>query len=363
MITMKTKLNSFLFMALAASLLVASSCKKEENPINKKPIVAVSGVYILNEGTYNEDNASFSFFDLKSKKMQNNVFATANPTMKLGNGGNDMGVYGSKIYIAMNGSNKLEIANAVDGKSLKTIQITEPSYIAFHGKHAFVTSYTNKVFVIDTASMAVVKEINVGKTPEQMAVSGDFVFVTNSGWKDGFFGGKFDNTVSVIDAKSLTKTRDIIVEENVNQIEADNKGFVYVLNAPISFVWPTIVTPARFHVINTKTLKVEKSLDISASSMSIKDNTAYLINDTYGNGAVSFVELNLTSFEVTKKNELLKGIQNPYSLAVDPDSGDIWIGDGMGYGDNGKVFRFIKNVKDPERYSVGVSPRKIVFKR
>ena len=38
---------------------------------------------------------------------------------------------------------------------------------------------------------------------------------------------------------------------------------------------------------------------------------------------MSFVELNLTSFEVTKKNELLKDIQNPYSLAVDPDSGEM----------------------------------------
>lgn len=360
---MKTKLNSLLFIALAASVLVASSCKKEENPFIEKPIVAVNGVFILNEGSSSQNNASFSFFDLKSKKMQNNVFGSANPTMTLGNGGNDIGVYGSKIYIAMNGSNKLEIANVVDGKSLKTIQITEPSYIAFHGKHAFVTSYTNNVFVIDTASMAIVKEIKVGKTPEQLVVSGDFVFVTNSGWKDGFSGAGFDNTVSVIDAKTLTKTHDIVVEDNINQIEADNNGFVYVLNAPIYAIWPIILTPARFHVINTKTLKVEKILDISASAMAIKGNTAYLINDTYGVGEISFVELNLTSFEVTKRNEVLSGIQDPYSLAVDPDSGDIWIGDAMGYGDNGKVVRFIKNVKDPESYSVGVSPRKIVFKR
>lgn len=361
---MKIKFNASLFIALAVSVLGISSCAKDNKILPGEPLSAVTGVYILNEGSYGVDNAELSYFDLEDKVMQNNVFTTTNPTKKLGNGGNDMGVYGSKLYVAVNGSNKIEILDADNGESLKTIDIKEPSYVAFHGKHAFVTSYTNQVFVIDTASMAIVKEIKVGKTPEQMAVSGNRIFVTNSGWKDGAYGGEYDKTVSVIDAISLTKIEDIEVDLNVDQVFADAKGFVYVMNSAIYGPdWVTVVNPSRFYVINASSLKVEKSFDFAGSSMAINDNTAYLISSTYVAGKTSFLEVNLSTFKVTVKDDQLKGIQSPYALAVDPDSGDLWIGDAMGYSDNGKAFRFKKNVDEPERYSVGVAPRKIVFKR
>lgn len=359
---MKIRFNSSLLIAVAISVLTISSCKKDSNTLPDEPISAVSGVYILNEGGWNMDNVSLSYFNLEANTMQNDVFVSANPSMKLGSGGNDLGIYGSKLYVIVNGSKKVEIADVNSGKSLKTIDITEPSYVAFHGKHAFVSAYTNHVYVIDTATMAIVKEIAVGRTPEQLAVSGDRVFVANAGWKDGAYGGEYDNTVSVIDANSLVKISDIVIDKNVDQVYADKKGKIYVINAPI---WGAseIIHPSSLYVINATSLEIEKSFDFSGITMAIKDNTAYLISDNYEAGKTLFLEMNLNNYGVTVKEDQLADIQDPYGLAVDPDSGDIWIGDGLGYSDNGKVFRFINGVKDPESYPVGVSPRKFVFKR
>lgn len=360
---MKIKFNFSLLIAVAVSVLTISSCKKDRNTLPEEPISAASGVYILNEGGLGVDNVSLSFFSLEDKTMRNDVFVSANPTMKLGNGGNDLGIYGSKLYVVVNGSDKVEIADASSSKSLKTIDITEPSYVAFHGKHAFVSSYTNNVYVIDTASMEIVKEIPVGRTPEQLAVSGDRVFVANAGWKDGYLGREYDNTVSVIDANSLIKIDDIVVDVNVDQVYADNKGKVYVINSALYGDWPEILHPSRLYVINATSLEIEKSFDFSGIAMAFKDNTAYLISDNYEAGKTLFLEMNLSSYAVTVKEDQLEGIQSPYGLAVNPDSGDIWIGDALGYSDNGKVFRFINNVKEPESYPVGVSPRKFVFKK
>src|SRR5690606_6230098 len=151
------------------------------------------------------DGSELSYFDLQTSKMQNDFFITANPNTKLGSLANDIGIYGSKMYITVDGSNKVEVTDATTGKIIKTIDniITKPRFVAFYGNHAFVSSYTDKVFAIDTATFAI-QEIEVGRTPEQLVTSGDKIFVTNSGWADYYFnGGVHDNTVSVIDGKTL----------------------------------------------------------------------------------------------------------------------------------------------------------------
>src|SRR5699024_2307840 len=132
----------------------------------------IKGVYVLNEGYIASDNSSLSYFDSERKKMINNFFVAANPEKKLGDVANDMGIYGSKLYITVNRSNKLEILDAESGVVETTVNVTAPRFIAFHGDNVFISSYTGKIFVLDTATARIVKEIEVGRTPEQLAVSG-----------------------------------------------------------------------------------------------------------------------------------------------------------------------------------------------
>src|SRR5690554_6387695 len=196
---MNIKINNLFYSLLAITVLAASSCKKDNNTLPDAPLPAVSGVYILNEGYYDADNGTLSYFDLESKKMTNEFFVAANPGKKLGDVANDMGSYGSKLYITVNRSNKIEIMNAESGVVIKTVNVRAPRFLAFHGKHAFISSYTAKVAVQDTASMTVIKEIEAGRTSEQLAVSGDYDFVAIAGWQDGTTGNEYDNRLSVTD--------------------------------------------------------------------------------------------------------------------------------------------------------------------
>lgn len=359
---MKIQTNKLIYSLLAVAVLAVSACKKDSKFIPEEPVAPVSGVYILNEGYFASDNSSLYYFDLKNEKMIEDYFLGKNPGKKLGDVANDMGIYGSKLYITVNRSQKVEVVDAETGVVVKTVNVDEPRFLAFHGKHAFVSSYTNKVFVLDTASLAIVKEIEVGRTPEQLAVSGDRVFVANAGWQEALSPdgeGNYDNRLSVIDANRLEKIEDIEVADNIDRVFVDEQGAVYVNSETIYEAdWVTVSKPSRLFKIDPKALKIDKEFDFGAGLIAFQGNTAYLFSANYEDDKTSFLKMNLSTFDI-EVQELFQDVAAPYALEVDPDSKDIWVGDGM----NHQVHRLKKGEKEADKYPVGLLPKKFVFKR
>jgi hypothetical protein len=357
--SMKITINNLFYGFLAITVLAVSSCKKDNNTLPDAPLPAVSGVYILNEGYYDADNGTLSYFDLESKKMTNEFFVAANPGKKLGDVANDMGIYGSKLYITVNRSNKIEIMNAESGVVIKTVNVTAPRFLAFHGKHAFISSYTGIVSVLDTASMTIIKEIEAGRTSEQLAVSGDKVFVANAGWQDGVTGGEYDNRLSVIDANKLEKITDIEVADNIDRVSVDSKGAVYVNATTIyNFDWTIALHPSRLFRINPTTLKKDKEFEFGAELLAFNGDHAYFFSDNLEEGKTLFLEMNTSNFEIKVQNRF-EDVVSPYALAIDSKSEDIWVGEAM----TNQVYHFNKKENKVEQYAVGLLPKKFVFKR
>jgi DNA-binding beta-propeller fold protein YncE len=132
----------------------------------------------------------------------------------------------------MNVSGYVAVMNSVSAKFIDTInfivsgQNREPENIAASGNKIFVSCNDGKVAVIDTATLSIVKDIEVVANPAQMTISGDKLYVSNTG---GFnINGIFDSTVSIIDLGSLTETGKITVGSNPGSITADNAGNLYV---------------------------------------------------------------------------------------------------------------------------------------
>ena len=347
-------------LSFVAATFLITSCKKEDNNFPDGSHNAERGVYILNQGLAN-DGSEISYFDAKTSTMHNDFFIAANPTKKLGSLANDIGIYGSKMYTTVNGSNKLEITNSTTGKVIKTIALLEPRYVAFYGKHAFVSSYSDQVFAIDTATYEV-KNIAVGRTPEQLAVSGDKIFVANAGWQDAVFNdGEYDNTVSVIDGNSLEVIKTIEVADNIDRVYADNKGRVYVNSETIYGVWPEVLHPSRLYVINVASLSVEKKLDFGAEFMTFYKNKAYLFTKDDPTGKTQLLEMDINDFSLIKK-ERFEDSQTLFAFAIDPLLGDIWVADAMNYEENGKVHRFNSKTQTKETYEVRGLPSKFIFK-
>src|SRR5210317_173144 len=134
-------------------LFVLVSCKKDEIPV-ESPSVLETGVLLVNEGLFQQNNSSLSWVNLSSQGVNNSIF-TDKTTRALGDTGNDLKQYGGKIYVVVNVSSTIEVLSARTLEPVKQISMIsngvskEPRNISFANGKAYVTCYDGFVDIID----------------------------------------------------------------------------------------------------------------------------------------------------------------------------------------------------------------------
>src|SRR5690348_15038355 len=114
------KLNTLLTVVALSLILV--SCHKDKNNPAPAAVSATNGIYILNQGLFNDNNSTLSYYDYTSKQVNSDVFTSVN-ARGLGDTGNDIEIYGSKMYIVVNVSSTIEIVDPKTAKSIKQIKL------------------------------------------------------------------------------------------------------------------------------------------------------------------------------------------------------------------------------------------------
>ncbi len=71
-----------------------------------------TGVYVLNEGLLTNDNTTLTYYDFGTGTATTDYYANVNGS-GLGDTGNDLLLYGGKMYIVVNESSYLRIADAL----------------------------------------------------------------------------------------------------------------------------------------------------------------------------------------------------------------------------------------------------------
>ena len=106
-----------------------------------------SGFYLLNEGNMGSNKSTLDYYDYSTGIYIKNIYASVNPTVtkELGDVGNDLQIYGSKLYAVINCSNKVEVMDAQTAKRIGQIDIPNCRYIRFSGGYAYITSYAGPV--------------------------------------------------------------------------------------------------------------------------------------------------------------------------------------------------------------------------
>lgn len=358
------KLNYILF-SLAVTA-VFSSCRKDnDNAPDDQEIVPVrKGLYVLSEGSFNNNNTTLTYYDYDTKVTVADQFKVANGR-GIGDTGNDAAVYGSKMYIVVNVSNTVEVVNARTAKSIKQISFLngsvgrQPRYVVFNKNKAYVSSFDGTVAVIDTASLAIEKYITVGRNPERMAIANGKLYVANSG---GLDYPNYDKTVSVVDLNTLAETKKITVTVNPRGVYADQYGDIYVLSSGDYGA----VSPAMA-IIDSKTDAVTKTFpNFVATSMTISGDLAYIAGSNYDASfnSVPFVKLfNVKTEAVTKENFITDGtvITTPYGVSVDAVNNEVFVTDAKDYSTNGEVFCFGANGVKKYSLKTGLNPNTVVF--
>jgi len=343
-----------ILLAVVSLSFALSSCHKDRKLAPVTP-PATSGFYILNQGLFNANNSTLSFYDYTSKQVTPDIFSTAN-SRGLGDTGNDVEIYGSKMYVVVNISSTVEVVDSRTAKSIKQIKLfngangREPRDIVFYKGNAYVTSYDGTVAVIDTTSLTVSKYITVGRNPEQLTVANGKLYVANSG---GLGFPNFDNTVSVIDLTSLTVVKTLTVTVNPQNVGTDNNGNVYVLSAgDYSSV------PSSLAIIDDVQDIVKTQTNFDGSNMIVQGDNAYFITS-----ANKIIVYSTKTQTVTNTDFITDGtaITTPYSIAVDHTTGELFVTDAKNYTSNGTVFAFDKTGKKEYSITVGINPGKIAF--
>jgi YVTN family beta-propeller protein len=326
----------------------------EPGPI---PDVSTKGLYILNEGLFQQNNSTLSYFDFTTGSFTENIFLDVNHR-GLGDVGNDLQQYGNKLYIVVNNSNIVEVVDAQTVQSLKTINMSgkQPRRLAFLDGKAYISCFDGDVVRVDTASLEIEAAVHTGRNPDGICVCNGKLYVCNSG---GLDYPNYGNTVSVIDPASFTVTKDITVVLNPTRVKAYNDRYVYVVsNGNYGDI------PYNFQKIDAQTDEVVKNLNLEVYNFDIYQNLAYTYSYDYSTSTAWFKVLNLETDEVVNESFISDGtqLQTPYNIKVNPLNGDVYITDaGFSYTANGDVYCFDSQGKKKFKFEAGLCPASMVF--
>lgn len=323
----------------------------------------VTGFYLLNEGNMNMNKSSLDFFDFTTGIYSRRIFTAYNPevTKGLGDVGNDIRIYGSRMYIIMNNSNKVEVVDAATARRIKQIDLRQCRYAVFYKNKAYITSNDNYVAVIDTATLEIEQKIPTGRNPEQLAVVGHKLYVANSG---GYSPPNYERTVSVIDLDARKELKRIDVAINLHHIMADSYGDLYVTSRGDYYN-----VPSKLLVIDTEKDEVKKTFDLAASNMVIYKDLAYIYSVEWsyitGKNTITYAIVNVKDETVLDRKFITDGtdkkIKIPYGLAVDPDTEDVYVTDAKDYVSPGTLYCFDKTGKMKFSVMTGDIPAHFVF--
>ena len=197
--------------------------------------VQKGGLYVLCEGNMGSNKARLDYINLESGTYYSNWYGAQNPKQlkELGDVGNDIQQYGSRLYAVINCSHKVEVMD-LKARHIGQIDIPNCRYMAFYGDKLYVSAYVGSVadpellgsvFEIDTASLTITREVKVGHQPDELCVLDDQLYVCNSG---GYLTDRYDSTLSVIDINTFKETAKIITGLNPTHLRKDASSNLWV---------------------------------------------------------------------------------------------------------------------------------------
>ena len=330
-------------------IIMISGCEKNPTSTGSGIVVKHNGAFIINEGGFNHNNGSLSFYSFEDAQVQNEIFKKINK-QDLGDVVQSMTIVDSLGFIVVNNSNRIEVIDMDTWKSIKSIEMpanSSPRYLVDGGNgKSYVTNlYGNNVSVINLSTIEIVSSINVGANPEEITVSGTKAYVANSGGGDG-------NTISVIDLQTDQVIHTITMGDNPVFIKKDKDGILHVL------CWGSWNkgTKGGIYSIDPNSDIVMDSLITEGFSSKLcigPDDIGYLIN----NGNI--LSFSTETYELLNDSLIMGG--SFYGIAYEPISEHIFVLDAKDYVQKGSLVIYDKIGSLLESYDVGISPGSLTF--
>ena len=176
--------------------------------------------------TINSSAETISKMELSSKSITQNI-------AKTGQAPNQIVAHNEMIYVIDSGTSDIKILDPRTDRIVKTIALkpgANPWDIEFVSTTtAYVSNWVaNTVSVVDLEAGEIIKEIDVGKGPEDIMILNNQAFVTNTGYAG--WGVPYEQgTVSIIDILTDTVIDTLPVPTNPQKAALAPDGKIHVL--------------------------------------------------------------------------------------------------------------------------------------
>ena len=343
------------------------------------PDARPAGMYLLNEANMGSNKSSIDYVDFRNAYYVRNIYAERNPEVvkELGDVGNDIQIYGNKLYAVINCSHKVEVMDVRTGKRIGQVDIPNCRYIRFAKGKAYVSAYVGPVAIdpnaqlgavyeVDTASLAVTRKVTVGYQPDELEVLGEYLYVANSG---GYRAPDYDSTVSVVEIYGMKQIQKIPVGINLHRIRKDRYGKLWVTSRGD---YNTI--PSRLYVLdrkdkNSKEMVVKDTLDIPCSEMYIQGDSLYFYsvewNKQTERNTVTYGIIDVRTGQLVTDHFITDGTEQdiviPYGICVHPTTGDIYVTDAKNYVSSGVLHCYDRHGKKKWSVRTGDIPAHMAF--
>lgn len=222
--------GALLALPLVALSLTACDDDEEEN-FTICPSPLLYDTYILSEGSYLANNATLGAI-AQDELLDTDLYLTANGR-SMGDTGQDLICANDRLYLSVSTSGYVAQLDLAGHELYRYVCPSEqglPRYLCAHGDYLYVTLYGGFVARLSLDDLTLQGVCAVGSFPEQMALSGDYLVVANSGQGS-------DNTLSVIDLNTFSVVRTLTVEYNPQHILAAQNGRFYFTTTGYDANW------------------------------------------------------------------------------------------------------------------------------
>lgn len=384
------KLNWCKLAIMALALGVFTACSEDDEPNGEGPgtetgggddttggsgdntggePVVTLGAYVLNTGNWDGNDAGIQYLDFQTGELSEDLYAAANGE-GLGDLGQDLCVYGSKIYVTVSNSSKVAIMDR-NCRLLKSISVTasdgtpiNPRYMTAYEGKVYFTAYDGTVSRIDTTSMSVDGKLNLidagAQTgydhPEAITAANGKLYVNISGYGSGKW-------LSVVDVASFTKLKDIeIVLNPYTQCITAEDGYVYFVSNG-NYAGKPSLTPEQYvygtmQRLDPETDQVEQVCH--ATYIANAGDKMYILYSEYYLPEVARAYVRDLKTGAESEFIDMADLQSANGLAVDPASGDVYVFDAP-YSAASDVHVYGADGTLKRTFEAGMSTSKMVF--
>ena len=358
-------ITSFVNLLLVLTALWFTACSKD--PVREKPVdppvdttkvVSFSnGIFVINEGNFNWGNASVTFLDNSNHTVLQDIFTLANQR-SLGDVAESMKINGGKGYLVINNSNRIEVVNVGDFKSVTAITgLSSPRFLEIiDSTKAYVTNLQKNISVIDLTTNTISGSIKTSSWTENLIRYDKYKLVTSIGSFSEPSSGRTAQ-VFVIDTQTDRIVDSIQTGKEPIGLVIDKKQKVWVL---CSGGYDNYEAPSLIR-INPELRLVEKVFTFpdpqkvpSRLCINASGDTLYFLKGGVYRMPVASQALPENPF-ITADGRLF------YGLAIHPNTGNIYVSDAVDYVQSGMVYQYRKDGSLAASYKAGRIPGSFCF--